>query len=99
MEDSEGTVGTVVQPFVSDPAVVDGGTWSSYPRADFTWASLVALRHWDVRRVGVAALSSPMCRNSPLPFLGAITASPSEVGGAAGRVSGCTISLPHPGLW
>ena len=51
-EDSEETVGTAVQSVVLDLAVVDGGTWSSYPRANFTWASLVALRRWDVRTVG-----------------------------------------------
>ena len=60
-QDPEETVGTAVQSFVLDPAVVDGGTWSSYPRAEFTWASLVALRRWDVRRVGVVALSRPQC--------------------------------------
>ena len=58
-EDPERTVGTAVQSFVLDPAVVDDGTWSSYPRADFTWASLVARRCWDVRRVEVIALSRP----------------------------------------
>ena len=30
-EDAEGTIGTAVQSFVLDPAVVDGGAWSSYP--------------------------------------------------------------------
>ena len=44
MEDLEETVDTAVQSFVSEPPLVDGGTWSFYPRADFTWASLVALR-------------------------------------------------------
>ena len=60
-KDPEETLGTAVQSFVFDPAVVDGGTWSSYPRADFTWASLVALRRWEVRRVGVVAPSRPQC--------------------------------------
>ena len=58
-EDQEETVGAAVQSFVLDPAVVDDGSWSSYPRAHFTWASLVALRRWDGRRVGVVALSRP----------------------------------------
>ena len=60
-EDPEETVGTAFQSFVLDPAVVDGGTWSSYPPADFMWDSLVALRRSDVRRVGVVALSRPQC--------------------------------------
>ena len=60
-EDPEGTVGTAVQEFVLDAAVVDGGTWSSFPRADFAWASLVALRRWNVRNVGVIGYARPQC--------------------------------------
>ena len=60
-EDPEGTVGTAVQEFVLGAAVVDGGTWSSFPRADFACALLVALRRWDVRKVGVIGYARPQC--------------------------------------
>ena len=35
-EDPEETVGIAVQSFVIDQGVLDGRTWPSYPRADFT---------------------------------------------------------------
>ena len=60
-EDPEGTAGTEVQEFVLDAAVVHGSTWSSFPRADFAWASLVTLRRWDVRKVGVIGYARPKC--------------------------------------
>ena len=60
-EDPEGTFGIAVQEFVLDAAVVDGGTWSTFPRADFAWVSLVALRRSDVRKVGVIWYARPQC--------------------------------------
>ena len=60
-EDPEGTVCTAVQEFVLDAAVVDGATWSSFQRADFTWASFVGLRRWDVRKVRVIWYDHPQC--------------------------------------
>ena len=61
VKDLECTVDTTVKEFELDVAVVDNGTWSSFPRADFTWASLVALRLWDVRNVEVIGYARPQC--------------------------------------
>ena len=63
-EDPEGTVGTAVQEFALDSAFVDGGTWSSFSRADFAWVSLIALRRWDVRKVGVIGYACPQCEDT-----------------------------------
>ena len=60
-EDPEGTVYTAVREFALDVAVVDGGTRSSLQRADFAWASFVALRGCDVREVGVIGYARPRC--------------------------------------
>ena len=39
-------------------------TWSSFPRADFAWASFVALWGWDVRKVGVIGYARPQCADA-----------------------------------
>ena len=57
----EGMVGTAVQSYKLDAAVVDGGEWSIFRRADFTWGELVASRCWDVRKVGMVRLARPQC--------------------------------------
>ena len=54
-------MGTAVQSYKLDAAMVDGGEWSIFPRADFTWGELVALRRWDVRKVGMIGLARPRC--------------------------------------
>ena len=61
IEAPEGTVGTAVQSYKLDAAVVDGGEWSIFLRADFTLGELVTLRRWDVRKVGMVGLASPQC--------------------------------------
>lgn len=63
-EDPEGTVGTAVQSFTIDAAVVDGTGKAAYPRADFTWASLEVLCRWDVRKGGVMGLARPQCADT-----------------------------------
>lgn len=65
-EEPDGTVVLAVKEFALDLAVVDGGTWSSFPRADFTWGPLVALRRWDVRNVGVIKYGRPRCAGAVL---------------------------------
>ena len=61
VEAPEWTVGTAVQSYKLDAAVVDGGEWSIFPRTDFTWGELVALRRWDVRKVGIVGLARLQC--------------------------------------
>ena len=61
VEAPEGTVGTAVQSYKFDAAVVDGGEWSIFPRADFTWGELAVLRRWDVRKVRMVGLARPQC--------------------------------------
>ena len=61
VEAPDGTVGTAVRSYKLDAAVVNGGEWSVFPRADFTWGELVALRRRDVRKVGMVGLARPQC--------------------------------------
>ena len=61
VEAPEGTLVTAAHSNKLDAAVVDGGEWSTFPRADFTWGELVALRRWDVRKVGMVGFARPQC--------------------------------------
>lgn len=61
VEAPEGTVGTAVQSYKLDGAVVDGGEWWTFPRAEFTWGEIVALQRWDVRKVGKVGFARLQC--------------------------------------
>ena len=61
VEAPDGTAVTAVQSYELDAAMVDGGEWSIFQRADFTWGELVALRPWHVRKVGMIGPARPQC--------------------------------------